>query len=567
MNHRTAVRPWIRFSLTVAAAGVAAATSQGCFLFPTYCDEMMADSGGQGGNNVVPAADANRAILEADIVQIVDDRLYALSSTAGLNVIDLSVPGELTLLDQADSALGQPFEMYVLDGRVVALADAAEGDHHSSVQIFDVTDPTDIRFTGGEAVAGHVSDSRIVGDVLYLVTHEDHVCSGCNPDPTTTIASFRFGEGSAITKVDELSYQQPDVQNRGWKRSVMVTTERMYVAGVAWDGWSEEGHSTIQVIDISDPEGDLVEGTQVEAAGQILNRWQMDEREGVLRVVSQPGVWSTADVPTVQTFGIESAQLLEPMASVDLTLPTPESLRSVRFDGDRAYAITAQAPEPYDPTAGADVELPQPPVDSCGPNCDPLIVIDLSDAWEPVQLGELEMPGWVFHMEPRGNRLMALGFESTYPLGPLSVSLFDVADGAAPKLVERVTFGGQWAGLAEDQNRIHKAFTIVDELGLILVPYGWWGWEEDLQCSEFEGCDGDTYTSCWDSGDWARRGAVQLIDFTTDTLVARGQANLDSWALRAMIHDQSLLAVSDDEVSRFDVTDRDQPSEDANLVF
>jgi hypothetical protein len=524
---------------------------------------------GGGGGEVAspPVANSRRAIVEADIVQIVDNRLYALSSTAGLNIIDLSDPGELPLLDQADVTVGQPFEMYVREGTVVTISDAAEGSHISSVQTFDVSDPTDIRVTGTDIIRGHVSDSRIVGDVLYLVAAEDHPCAACADDPTTTIASFSLSETSSAIKVDELSYPQPDVNGLGWKRSVAVTSARMYVAGVDWDGFSQVGHSTIQVIDISDPGGELVEGTSVEVQGQILNRWQMDERDGVLRVVSQPGVWASAKPPSVQTFFIESSQLLEPMATVDLELKVPESLRSVRFDGDRAYAITAQAPEPYDPTAGADAELPVPPVDSCGPNCDPLFVLDLSDPWEPVQLGELEMPGWVFHMEPRGDRLLALGFESTYPLGTLNVSLFDVADGAAPKLLERVSFGGQWAGLAEDQNRIHKAFTIIDDLGLILVPYGWWGWQEDVQCTSFESCGGDSSTSCWDAGDWQRMGAVQLIDWSGDTLVGRGQANLASWTLRAMIHDQGLLAVSDDEVSRFDIGDRDQPSETANLVF
>jgi hypothetical protein len=142
MNSRNGSRPWLRLSAAILGAGFAAGASQGCFLFNQCMDEMTMAGGGGGEVASPPVADSRRAIVEADIVQIVDNRLYALSSTAGLNVIDLSDPGELPLLDQADVTVGQPFEMYVREGTVVTISDAAEGSHISSVQTFDVSDPT-----------------------------------------------------------------------------------------------------------------------------------------------------------------------------------------------------------------------------------------------------------------------------------------------------------------------------------------------------------------------------------------------------------------------------------------
>ncbi|MBW2458996.1 MAG: beta-propeller domain-containing protein, partial [Deltaproteobacteria bacterium] len=395
----------------------------------------------------------------------------------------------------------------------------------------------------------HLSDSRLVGDVLYLVTAEDHDCSTCPTEPTTFISSIGVGGSGVPVVIDQLSYEQPDVGEQGFRRSVMATEDRMYVAGIEWDGISNTGHSTIQVVDISNPDGTLVQGAAVEAAGQILNRWQMDELDGVLRVISQPGVWSSEEVPVVQTFTVESSQVVTPLGSLAITLPVPESLRSVRFDGARAYAITAQAPEPYDPTPGAELDPPPPPVDSCGPGCDPLFVIDLSNPAEPAQMGSLKMPGWVFHMEPRGEHLFALGFESTYPLGQLSVSMFDVDDGNDPKMIERVTFGGDWTGLAEDQSRIHKAFSVLDDQGLILVPYGWWDLEIWMDCWD-DPCGG----GCWEEGEWVQRGAVKVLSFDSFSMTDRGDAPLESWALRALIHEDDLLAVSNEEVRRFDIT-------------
>src|SRR5690606_29630787 len=177
------------------------------------------------------------------------------------------------------------------------------------------------------------------------------------------------------------------------------------------------------------------------------SRWQMDEFDGVFRVISQPGGWGTDEPPVVQTFTVNTSNDIQPAGSLTIQLPRPrEVLQSVRFDGARAFAITAEQQ-------------------------DPLFTFDLSDPAAPRQLGELEMPGWVYHMEPRGDRLYALGFDPQHPEGALHVSLFDVADLSNPVLLSRVPFGGDWGSFAEGQNQIHKAFSILPEQNLILVPF------------------------------------------------------------------------------------------------
>ncbi|WP_437574975.1 beta-propeller domain-containing protein [Sorangium sp. So ce887] len=477
--------------------------------------------------------DPERAITEADIIQVKDGKLYALSQYAGLSVIDISRRDRLSLLGRY-RASGMPFEMYLRDGIVYAmfsswtqyLYDADTGEYtyeeSSRIEALDVSDPSDIRLIGSFDLPGTLSDSRIVGDVLYAVTFENNSCWGCGSSPNTTVTSLAVGDPAEISVVDKLSYKDDDPYGYGWRRSVSVTQDRMYVAGIEWNGSDDEGHSTIQVIDISDPGGDLVEGTSVEAVGQIQSRWQMDEHEGVLRVVSQPGTWwNNAALPGVQTFTVASSQELTPLGYTELTLPRPESLRSVRFDGDRAYAITAE-------------------------QTDPLFTIDLSDPEHPAQLGELEMPGWVYHMEPRGDRLLALGFDNASDEGSLHVSLFDVSDLTTPTMLERIHFGGSWGNFAEDQDRIHKAFTILDDLGTILVPYSGFEVNDDKGCGSYQ-------------------SGIQLIDFTTDTLTKRGSAPARGQARRAFVHDERLFAVSDQEVGTFNIDDRGAPVEVTDL--
>ena len=86
-----------------------------------------------------------------------------------------------------------------------------------------------------------------------------------------------------------------------------------------------------------------------------------------------------------------------------MQLPSQEGLRTVRFDGARAYAIT------YNQT-------------------DPMFVIDLSDPRAPRQRGALYMPGFMFYLEPYGDRVIGLGIDRTDTQGSLNVSLFDVSN-------------------------------------------------------------------------------------------------------------------------------------------
>lgn len=476
-------------------------------------------------------AEAERAISEADIIQIVGQRLYALSEVAGLTVVDLTNPAELAILGRYRDLHGTPFEMYLRDGVVLAMYSSwgqfvkqPDGQYSwaqtGKVVALNVENPAAMSVIGSFDVAGEVSDSRIVGDLMYVVSHRNGFCWGCaNNQPLTAVLSLDVRDPRNVRKVDELTYGDADNQYGRTKRSVTVTSQRMYVAGPVHGADGPTG-STIQVVDISDPAGDLVQGASVKVEGQVSSRWQMDEHEGVLRVISQ-GVsrfGSAATPPAVQTYKVVSSQELTALGRTELVIPPNELLNTVRFDGLRGYAITSE-------------------------RTDPLFTIDLTDPAAPRQLGELEMPGWIYHLVPRGDRLIGLGYDQGNPDGAITVSTFDVSDLATPKLLDRVNFGGSWASLPEEQDRIHKAFRIVDELGLVLVPFsGWSSSPRGRYCySPF-------------------RSGVQLVDLVGDDLTLRGAAPSRGEARRAIVHGDKLLTVSDEAVDSFDLANRDMPA-------
>ncbi|MBN1607510.1 MAG: beta-propeller domain-containing protein [Polyangiaceae bacterium] len=478
-------------------------------------------------------AAAARAIQEADIIQVKDDTLYAMSRVAGLSVVDLSEPDEPTLLG-AFRHTSVPFEMYLRGDVVIGIyRSALRRDDYgnqvgtvSEVMAFDVADPANIEQLGKTfEVPGDISDSRAIGDILYLVTYKQRDCYSCdNAEPETTVVSYDISDASAIDEIDRLSV--PESEDSSWgvsRRAVMATEDRLYLAGV-----TSNAASTIDVVDVSDASGQVKLAGSVEVKGAVFSRWQMDERLNVLRVISQPPSWGTFAMPVVQTFTVKDCgeedcdgnDDLEFEKLGELTMKITqqnEELRAVRFDDDKAYVITFE-------------------------DKDPLFTIDLSDPENPKQTGDLEMDGWIYYMEPRGDRLLALGFDTENEDGSLFVSLIDVSDDV-PSEIKREAFGGSYAQLGEDQDRVHKLFNVLDDLGLILVPF--YGSYAD-SCGSFS-------------------GGIQLFEFTEDKLMKRGLAASDGQVRRAFIHNERLVSVSEQQVQTFNIDDLSEPTDPATL--
>lgn len=476
------------------------------------------DPSGEGGDD---NGGEEPDIAEADIIQLEGDRLYALSSYSGLTVVDMSDADDLRALGNWETD-ADPFEMYVEAGQAFVMFNDYgfweydegfdEWIYASSSRLvaLDASNPSNIQVRGEFTLPGRIQDSRRVGNVLYLVTLEDGWCWGCDGAQKTVVTSLDISDKTSPQIVDQLTFEAANA-NWDWQRSVESTTQRMYLASRTW-AWEGSG-SLIDVVDISAGDGSLVAGAAVSVKGSVFSRWQMNEHQGVLRVISQRG-WS--EDPAIETFLINSAQEISKIGEGTLTMPMPESLRSVRYDGDRAYAITAE-------------------------QTDPLFTIDLSDPANPQQVGELEIPGWVYHMEPRGDRILALGFDPAHQDGSINVSLFDVSNFAAPTLRRRVHFGGDWANFAEDQNRIHKAFGILEDEQMLLVPHTGWDYGDGFECS----------------GKF--RSGVQIIDWKSDDLTLRGLVPSRGQVRRAFTHDQRIITVSDSELASFDYANRDMP--------
>jgi hypothetical protein len=263
----------------------------------------------------------------------------------------------------------------------------------------------------------------------------------------------------------------------------------------------------------------------------------MDEFQGYLRVVSQVGVLTSQNgtkYPDIDTFRIDSSTALVRVGHTSMDLPRQEALKTVRFDGARAFAITFA-------------------------ETDPLFTIDLSNPAAPAQKGELVIPGWVYHLEPRGNRLIGLGLNRRDSAGNLNVSLFDVSDLSKPTMLERVSFGPNYAYsdqqitqgiMAEDQDRIQKAFRIYSD-GLIAVPYSGAQYGADACQSNASG--------------------IQLLSWTTSSLEKLGNVPMTGNPRRSVRRDsdlmKELIAVSDSNVRSFRIDNQYAPTQTADVII
>ncbi|RMG12166.1 MAG: hypothetical protein D6729_16940 [Deltaproteobacteria bacterium] len=480
-----------------------------------------AEDGGQDGS-------AERQVEEADIVRLLGNYLYVLNTYRGLQVIDLSDPDQPELVGMAE-VYGRPVEMYVRDDRAYVVVSnyytyawmedvvGVSGFRGSQIKVFDLSDPASPAELGSFDVEGDISDTRIVGDVLYAVSstygaYWDYGPGGTPPEDATYVVSIDLSDPQDIHLVETRAFPR-----QGWSHYVHVTSKAIYLASTGWSGSSYE--TRIKYVDISDPTGRIQLGGETVVPGMLRDRWMMDEYDGVLRVVSAPDGWG-GGAPEVRTYAYANGAFTL-LGATSLVLPQPESLTAVRFDGPRAYVVTYE-------------------------RVDPLFVVDLSDPSHPTQRGAIEMPGWLDHIVPRGDRLVALGHDDTSGQWQLAVSLFDVSDLDAPALLDRVSFGGGWGWVPDERDNYDKVFKVLDALNLVMVPFHSYRFDES-------------------TGYWSQLGGVQLIDFQRDDLVLRGLVEHAGWVRRAVPAGTRILTVSNERLQVVDASDRDAPAITAEL--
>lgn len=461
------------------------------------------DAAAGGGGEGAPTVE--RAVVEPDVIRQDGGLLYILNQYRGLTLVDLETE---TVLSQVPT-LGYPRDLYLNGNRAYVLVsyaadyevngDTVSYDIASRLYVVDVADPEDLEVVGSFELEGDLVDSRLVGDVLYAVTAEydwywmeGAVAVTKVKTSGSRIAGINVGNEDHIYLADAISLEDiGDV--------VQATPDAIFVAGRN----GSTGKTRITYVDISDPSGLLTVRDTVGITGFVADKFKMDAYNGVLRVVSS--AWNDQSQVFVTTIDLANPDNLVVLAETEFESARGDTLFATRFDGPRAYIVTYFI-------------------------VDPLYVVDLSDPTNPVVAGELEVPGWSTHIEPRGDRLIALGVDDTNGR-KVSVSLFNVADPANPSLVKRVSFGQDWNWSSAYGDV--KAFTVLDDT--LIVPFS--GWEEI-------------------GGGFDR---LQFLSWSASDLQKRGTVDVQGGVLRSFEYNDTFYCVTTEQLATIDGTDLDAP--------
>ena len=238
--------------------------------------------------------------------------------------------------------------------------------------------------------------------------------------------------------------------------TVYASQDTLYVATSSQGPWSmttrpapesvDDATSQIHAFDLAEP-GSAPYLATGDVDGWLLNSYAMSEHDGVLRVATTTSPqWLTAEpeasesqVTTLRREG----ERLEEVGRVG-GLGKGERIYAVRYLGDQAAVVTFR-------------------------QTDPLYMLDLADPTEPTVEGELKITGYSAYLHPVGDDLLLGVGQDADEQGRLQgvqVSLFDVADPAAPTRVDQVTPGQGYSPVENDPH----AFLYAAEAGLAVVP-------------------------------------------------------------------------------------------------
>jgi hypothetical protein len=351
------------------------------------------------------ASEVAREVEEADVVRAEGDRLYLLNPWRGLAVVGLDPPA---VLGRAPLA-GLPHELYVQGPRVLALVSAFDGQ--ASLVEVSVADPASPTETTRHALGTGFRASRLVGDVLLVVTE-------------SRALSFDVS-GPAVTPVDAVDLPHA--------ASFVHATDRVLVAAGFGDGSS----TPVALLDASDPGGDLVLGGTASIPGWLEDDTKLDVRGDVLRAVTH----DFTDTVLSRVTTVDVSDLAAPTPLGSLVLAPGERLFGTRFTDDAVYVVTFE-------------------------QVDPLWVVDLRDPAHPSVSGHLVVPGWSTHLvDAGGGRLVAVGVDPADGW-KTTASLFDVSDPANPALLDRADVGAV-SSIAHFERR---ALGVFAPEGVVTIP-------------------------------------------------------------------------------------------------
>lgn len=266
-----------------------------------------------------------------------------------------------------------------------------------------------------------------------------------------------INDGSAFTSIVSVDIDHPGPVKTSTIISapgaIYASADALYMAVPhRWDSYEWTDHteslSTVHKFRISDVAGQTKYLASGLVPGRALNQFAMDEQDGRLRIATTDGHAPSPDAVSYMSILEEDHDDLVTVGRIGNIAPS-EDIRSVRFDGHRAFVVTFK-------------------------KTDPLFTFDLSNPSAPVLEGELMIPGFSTYMHMMDpTHLLTIGYDaddhgSFAYFDGIQLQIFDVNNMAAPQLAQRYLIGTR--GSSSEALTNHLAFTWYPEESLLALP-------------------------------------------------------------------------------------------------
>jgi len=388
---------------------------------------------------------------------------------------------EMFLENNRLSVISQNYSYYYMDEPVIMETTSRSmvypeynNDNNVTLTIYDVSDVNAITKITQHTLDGHYQDSRLIDGKLFLITQfsptsNDNAITPKSEDlipsiqsdtqtkellePETFYAPYKLDQKASITSMSSFTTQS-GVYNEtlsflGNTHTYYASTSSLYLVSNEYPLYYDFTHYKEQQMIYKFSLGSSLkyEGKGF-VDGNMLSQFSMSEKDSYLRVATTQGnSWSSeGTINSLYTLKMEDSNL-----NIQATLSglgkEGETIKAVRFKGDRAFIVTFR-------------------------QTDPLYTIDLSDPLSPVTVGELSIPGFSEYLHiVDENRVLSLGrdADASGVAQGLQVQLFDISDFSNPTLSDKKSLGTTYSYSDVEYN--HKAFTYRHDNKMFGIPY------------------------------------------------------------------------------------------------
>lgn len=377
-------------------------------------------------------------VMEGDLFKRSSDHIFYLDT---VNDDPLHEAAHLTLrvytTEQEDSANVCNFYIYPEEGftlrsyhdehemfisedgatlTVISNVKDAENNLFSSITTIDVTDATAPRIVTTDYVSGYYHTARLTDGLLLVFTkwQTDNDPDFFKPEQfipqTGKAGSLRCIDASDIAIPEQCDSQYYTVTTAidtktgaivdtsavlDSANAVYVDNDNYYVSCAYKKYLVKNGDDfsyslTSNIFAYSFDSHGITQQNSFTVPGTVLNQYSLDEKDGLLRVVTTTEKnsyisYSFSSDKSASLFVIDTSTA-DIVCSVENFAPDGESVRSVRFDGDKVYVCTA-------------IQV-----------TDPVFEIDISDLSAPVVKDTGTIPGFSFALKKfYGDTLLGIG--------------------------------------------------------------------------------------------------------------------------------------------------------------